>query len=149
MLGLWIVGVFGPPPTPSWRYSATGAVVLGWIGIALFGLCGLFALRGLFETREQLRIGPAGIRWAPWSDQTIPWSEISDVTTDSHMGQRYIVLHLRDPGRFPGRGLGGLLAGVNRMLTRGHISISLTGTDRSFGEAMSAVERFRASGRAA
>jgi hypothetical protein len=40
----------------------------------------------------------------------------------------------------------GALAGANRALTGGDISISLTGTDRKFAEALSAVERFRTRG---
>lgn len=144
-LGLLMVGAFGPLPSQSARYSSVTFTVIGWVVIAFFGLCGAYAIKMLFETREQLRIGSAGIRWARWSDQTIPWSEISDVTTSSFKGQRSIVLHLRDPARFPGRGIVGFLAGANRMLTHGDIYIGLTGTDRSFDVAMSAIERFRPS----
>jgi hypothetical protein len=97
----------------------------------------------MFDKNEELRIGPAGIRWTPWSDQTIPWSDVIDVTTWKHRGQSVIVLHLRDATRFPGKPAGAAFAGVNRMLTGGDIAISLTGMDRSFRDGLSAIERFR------
>ena len=100
-------------------------------------------IRRLFDKNEQLRIGPEGIRWARWSDQTIPWSDVTDVGTWQFKGQSAIVLHLRDPARFPGKQPLAALAGLNRTLTSGDIAISLTGTDRSFADAMSAMKQFR------
>jgi hypothetical protein len=141
-LGLWMSGLFGPPPA-SHRYSAPLVAAIGWFAVLFFGLCGAVAIKRMFDSREQLRIGPSGIRYASWSEQTIPWSEIIDVTTWSHRGQSAIVLHLRSPACFPGRGLAAALAGANRGLTGGDISISLTGTDRSFDEAMSAIAQLR------
>jgi hypothetical protein len=83
------------------------------------------------------------IRAAHWSDQTIPWSEIADVTTWSYRGQKAIVLHLRDKTRFPGRGMATMLSRVNRNLTGGDITISLTGTNRRVEDALSSIHRFR------
>jgi hypothetical protein len=140
--GLWMGGVFGPPPSSS-RYSPEFLFAIGWVSVVLFGLCGVMWIRRLFDGREQLRIGSAGIHAAHWSDQTIPWSEIVDVTTWSYRGQKAIVLHLRDRNRFPGRGIAGALASVNRNLTGGDITISLTGTDRRIDDALSSIERFR------
>jgi hypothetical protein len=142
VIGLWMGGAFGSPPV-SGGFSGWFGIFIGWFGVLFFGLCLAVFIRRFFDTREQLRIGPAGIRSAPWSDQTIPWSEIVNVTTWGYMRQRSIILHLRDPARFPGRGLAALLAGANRKLTGGDIGISLTGTDRSLNEAMSAIESFR------
>lgn len=141
-IGLWMGGAFGLPPV-SGGFSAVKMFIVGWFSVLFFGLCFVIFIRKLFGTREQLRIGPAGIRSASWSDQTVPWSEIVNVTTWAHRRQRSIILHLRDPARFPGRGLAALLAGANRKLTGGDIAISLTGTDRSFNEAMSAIENFK------
>lgn len=140
--GLWMGGVLGDPPA-SRRYSALAVSIVGWFSVVFFGLCGAAAIKGLFDTKEQLRIGPAGIRSLPWSGQTIPWSEIVEISSWHYKSQSFVILHLRDPSRFPGRGSRGLLAGANRALTGGDISINLTPTDRSFDEAMEAIERFR------
>lgn len=140
--GLWMAGVFGAAH-PTDRYSADSTVAIGWICVAFFALCGIAVVSRLFDTREQVRIGPQGIRWVRLSDRTIPWSDISDITEWSHRRQRMIVLHLRDPARWPRRGLSALLAGANRALTGGDVMISLTGTDRSFDEAVAAIARFR------
>lgn len=117
---------------------------VAWLCVIFFGYCCAIAVKRLFGRGELLRIGAAGVRWTPWSDQTIPWAEITDVTTLSVSGQSGIVLHLRDPARFPGRSIVAMFAKVDRLLIGGDISISMAGTDRSFGEAMSAISRFRA-----
>ena len=142
VLGCWMVGAFGPPPA-SLRYPEGETVVVGWFGIAFFGFCAVGWGKQVFATKEQLRIGALGIRWARWSSQTIPWSEITDVTSWSYRGQRSIVLHLRDATRFPAQGVLGAVAGANRMLTGGDIAVSLTGTDQSFDAAMSAISLFK------
>lgn len=144
-IGLWMVGAFGSPPV--WRHTpAIVTFLIGWSGMIFFGLCGVVCIKRLFDTSEQLRIGPAGVRSARWSDQTIPWSEITDVTTWSFRRQKAIILHLRDAKRFPGRGAAAMFASANRMLTGGDVSIALVGTDRGFEEAVSAVVRFRHQG---
>jgi hypothetical protein len=141
-VGLWEGGAFGSVPQTS-GHSPAVTFAVGWSCAVFFGLCGAMGARRFFDRGEQLRIGSAGVRSARWSDQTIPWSEIIDVTTWRYRSQRAIILHLHDPARFPGRGLPALLAGANRKLTGGDVSISLTGTDRTFDEAISAIARFR------
>lgn len=141
-IGLWMVGAFGFPPV--WRHTPAAVTFLvGWSSVIFFGLCSVVCVKRLFNNREQLRIGLTGVRSALWSDQTISWSEIADVTTWSFRRQTAIILHLRDAKRFPRRGVGAMLASANRMLTGGDVSITLTGTDRGFEEAMSAIGRFR------
>lgn len=140
-LGLWMTGAFGPPPASD-RYWSDLILMIGWSSVVFFGLCGVLWSLRLFDSRERLRIGADGIRSKSWSDQTIPWEEIVDITTWASRGQNAIVLHLRDPAQFPGRGLAAMLADANRSLTGGDISISLTGTDRTFAEAVLALEQF-------
>lgn len=142
-IGLWMIGAIGPAPT-SGRYSQSLILLAGWASIIFFGFCAAGWGKRLVDRQAQLRIGAAGIHSAPWSTQTIPWSEISDVGTWSSQGQTMIVLHLRDRTRYPGRGLAAMLADTNRGLTGGDVSISLTGTDRTVEEALSWVERFHA-----
>lgn len=140
--GLWMGGAFGPPPASS-RFPPAVVFAIGWLSVLFFGLCGLAVLGRLFAHGVQVRIGSAGIRSVQWSDQTIPWSEIVDVTTWSHHGQNAIVLHLRNPRRFPGRGIPGLLARANRALTGGDVAVSLLGTNMRFEDALEAIAHFR------
>jgi hypothetical protein len=137
-----MIGLFGPPPAVP-RFSPLKVFVFGWAAVIFFGVTGLLLVKLFFDTHEQLRIGKAGIRWSRWSDQIIPWLEISRITTWSSKGQNFIVLHLRNPELFPGRGVLNILSRANSALTGGDICISLTGTDRSFEEAMSAITRLR------
>ncbi|MFT6474898.1 MAG: hypothetical protein ACJA1G_001084 [Qipengyuania sp.] len=141
-LGIWFVGGFGEAPSSTRRPAAYG-IAIGWLCILFFGLCGLAIVKKFFDDHPQLQIGPSGIRWCPWSDDIIPWSEITDVTSWSYKGQNTIVLHLNEPSCFPGRGLTAKLRGANRMLTGGDIAISLTGTDRCYDEAMAAIASYR------
>ncbi|MFM5949393.1 MAG: STM3941 family protein [Novosphingobium sp.] len=139
--GLWMVGLFGTPPS-SHRYSPAAVTTAGWLCIAFFGLAAVIIAKRLVEGGEALRIGRVGISFTAWSDQTIPWSEITEISEWSMRGQRSIILHLRDPDRFPGSGALGLTAKANRAMTGGDIPISLNGTDRSFDEAVAAIGQF-------
>jgi hypothetical protein len=142
-IGCWMAGIFGPVPATS-RYSEAFTVAFGWLGMLFFGACLIAGVKRLFETEEEVRIGLQGVRVRRSSDQTIPWIEITDVSTLSYKKSRTIVLHLRDPSLFPGRGLYSKLDSMNRGLTGGDIAISLTGTDRSVDEALAAIAAARA-----
>lgn len=142
VLGMLMVGAFGEVPS-SRRYSADFTETVGWLCILFFGLCGIVIVKKFADDTPQLMVGPTGIRWSPWSDQLIPWQDIMNVTTWSHRRQKVIILHLKNPDHFPGRGLAAKLAGANRMLTGGDISISMTGTNRSYDDAMAAIATFR------
>ena len=141
-VGAWMVGVFGQPPVAS-RASSEMVVLWGWITIAFFGLGALVTAKLWWRNSEQLRIGQAGVRWSRWCDQTIPWSEISDVSEWRYKTTRSIILHLRNPSLFPGRGLMGFAGRANKALTGGDIGVSLAGTDRKYDEAMAAIAHFR------
>ncbi|MEE4453742.1 STM3941 family protein [Novosphingobium resinovorum] len=141
-IAAWMVGAFGTPPASD-RYAPAVVAAIGWAGIAFFGLCAAVAVRRLFARGVELRIDGRGIHWTRWSDETIPWREITDVTVWRYRGQRTIILHLRNPSLYPGRGVLGMTARANRSLTGGDIGISLNAMDRSFDEAMAAIERLR------
>lgn len=142
VIGLWMAGLFGPIPS-SHRYSPTFIIALGWASSIFFGLCGVSIFKKYFESSEHLRVGSAGICVRSWSDQTIPWSEIANVTTWTSKGSQSIILHLRDPSLFPGRGIVALFAKANRALTGGDISVSLSLTDSSLDDALAAIDWHR------
>ena len=140
--GVWMAGIAGPVPV-SRRAGPLMTVIWGWITIGFFGMGVVALARAWWKNSELLRIGQLGIRWLPWSDQTIPWSEISDVTEWSYKSSRSIILHIRNPSQFPGKGTVGFFGRANRALTGGDIGFSLAGTNRKFNEALSAIAQFR------
>lgn len=141
--GLWMAGMFGEP-SPSRRYSAETRAIIGWLTTAFFGLAFVVIAKQIFGDPKLLVLTPEGLKSAQWSEDTIPWSEIVDVSTWSHRGSTSIILHLRDPSLYPGRGLRGRLAAANRMLTGGDVAIGMVATDKSVDETLAAIDVFRA-----
>jgi len=141
--GLWMAGIFGEPPL-SRRHSPETGVAIGWFIAAFFGLAFFAIARELFGAPEQLVLNAHGLRSAQWSEQTIPWDEIEDVSTWSYRGSKSIILHLHNPSLFPGRGLRGWLAGLNNSLTGGDIAIAMTLSDKGVDETLDAIQHFRA-----
>jgi len=137
--GLLIAGVLGPSPRP-------GSEWIGWLCASFFGLGGVVAVRRIFDGGDVVRISANGVYFKSWSEQTIPWSEIIDVTVWEFQRQKSIILHLRSPDRFPSTKLLGMVAGANRALTGGDVPVSLTGTDGSFEDAMTAIAYYRQRG---
>ena len=142
--GLWMTGLFNEVPVTR-RYPSTVTIAVGWFSVAFFGLCALAGAKGLFGPREVLRMGPDGVRWTPWSDRTIPWTEVADVTTWKFKGQKSLVLRLHRAGRFSAKTVFASQA-LSRAISGGDISISLAGTDRTIDEALFAAHRFRSHG---
>jgi hypothetical protein len=137
-LGLWMTGFFGEPPA-SRRWPPAAVHLIGWASIVFFGGGALLGIRRLFDSGVQLRISAHGIEWKPWSEQTIPWAQIRNVSVWQHRRQKAIILTLNDPERYPSSSLLGKLSGFNRALTGGDFAISLTGLDKSFEEAFLAI----------
>ena len=143
--GLWMVGIFGTVPY-SPKLSHRDVVVIGWCLVLFSGVCGFQLFKSFLNPIEQLRIGPHGVRSANWSEDTIPWSEITRVTIWRGNRQRAIMLHLRNPDRFPGGRRAATIAAANRPLSGGDIPLCLGGTDRSIADAISAIQRFKSVG---
>jgi hypothetical protein len=147
LAGLWMGGIFGTVPY-SPKVSHREIVVIGWCLVLFSGFCGFAIFKSFLNPSEQLRIGPHGIRFANWSDDTIPWSEITRVTIRDIQQGRYgvikaFVLYLRNPDRFPGRGLGRIVAEANTGGTYGALVVTLRDTNRNFADALSAIQRFK------
>lgn len=121
----------------------TGREWIGWGGMGIFGLFTGIILVRAFDTQDMVRIGPSGIWYRDWSDDIIPWREITEVGVWRARGQKMILLSLVDPKRFPSSTLRGKAAAMDRALTGGDIAITLMGTDRSFDEAMAAIVEYR------
>lgn len=136
LLGLWIAGFLGEVPDPGKEWA-------GWLSIVFFGFCAVVIATRLFDKEDQVRIGSLGIYSKQWSPDTIPWSEIADVSVWEYQKQKSIVLHLKDPAKFPSKTMMSKLAAANRALTGGDVAITLSGTDGKFDQAMAAIAHFR------
>jgi hypothetical protein len=136
-VGIWMAGLFGVPPEP-------GEAWIGWVCVLFFGFCAIIAVRRMADDEVQLRVSGQGVMARQWSDQTIPWSEITDVSVWTYRRQKSIILHLRDPAKFPGSGLAGRLQSANRAMTGGDVAISLAGTDGKFDDAVQTIGQFMA-----
>jgi hypothetical protein len=136
LLSAWLAGLLGRDYPPG-RESAA------WAGFVAMGLITLLLLLRAFDREDILRIGPSGLWYRLWSDDIIPWREIRDVSVWTVRGQKAILLHLVDPVRFPPSTLQGKAGSKDKFITGGDIAIALTGTDRSFDQAMAAIEEYR------
>lgn len=79
---------------------------VGWLGMAFFGLCSVFALRKLFDQNPGLQLSAAGLQ-----DNTsgiaaglIPWSHIAAIAPYQISGQRMLVVMLHEPEPYIERG---------------------------------------------
>jgi hypothetical protein len=143
VIGLWMIGLFGPPPDTG-RGDTAFVTFFGWASVIFFGFCLIVLIRMMFDSGEQVRINQRGIYWKRWSTDTIPWSEVTDVSVWEMQRQKCIILNLLHADRYTSTTLMGRLAGANRRLTGGDIAITLSGTDGRFADAMAAIKHFRA-----
>lgn len=133
--GAWVVGLFGPPPRPD-------RIWVGWACMLFFGLCAGFAVPRFFEDGDEIVIDANGLFWRRRSPATIPWSAVRGWRVGQVRNQRFICIGLRDPSQFPPTGIGALLGGLNRNMGFGDVTLSATGTDKSFDQMLFAMEQW-------
>lgn len=141
-IGLDMIGAFGTPSPPLQPRHLSQAT-RGWLCIFGSGTCAVVFGRMLFQTVPLLRIDQNGVWWHRWSNQIIPWSEITKVTEFRARLDRTIVLHLRNPDKFPRPQIWTFLSKINRALGGGDVAIGPFVLDKSFEEIMAAIELYR------
>jgi hypothetical protein len=134
--GVWMAGIAGSAPAPGKEWA-------GWLSIIFCSVCVPIVFSRLLDDKVQIRISGSGIYYKQWSEQTIPWEEISGVSVWKFKRHKLPVLHLVHPSRYPSTTLSGKMAGADRMLTGGDITITLTGMDCSFDEVIAAIQYHR------
>lgn len=133
VLGAWVAGWLGPAPRP-------GREWIGWAAMLFFGLGAIVGVRRLFDQDDQIVVDGSGLYWKQWSEQTIPWSEVTDIREREIRRQRFLCLYLRNPERFPsGSAFSRMIRASNAMADFGDISLSPIGTDKSFTELKDAI----------
>lgn len=139
LAGVWMLR---DPGVPAY-FSIAGVVVpvayIAWTCTVLFGLFAIGWARQLWRTGPVLEIGPHGLVWRRWSEQLIPWEAFERAEAVSIQRQRMITLWLHDPQAYRSGKLLGRLAGANKAMGFGDISLTAQGTDRSFDEMAEAV----------
>lgn len=113
--------------------------VLAWVGVAFFSLCVLAIVRQLFRTGPVLEIGPEGLLWRRWSAERIPWAAFVRAAETSMQRQRFVSLWLRDPECHRSTTAMGRLAGANKAIGFGDITLAATGLSCSHAEILAAV----------
>ena len=158
-IGVWMTGILDKPVTPpsaygtdltiyplpaySSRYPDWLVISMGWVCIFLFGGMAVLGAIRLTNPADHLRINRMGITVPSYTDKPIAWSDIADISTWSHRGQKSLVIKLRDPSRFPRKSLHRILDSLNRGLTGGDIGLSMTGTNCTLKQTLDAIEALR------
>lgn len=95
-VGVWIVRDPGA--------DIVQVILGGWLSISFCGLCAIVFLAQLVLPKPLLTIDSYGITWTQRSDRTIPWTDIKDVDMLTvGRSQRFLVLWLSEPDRYPPR----------------------------------------------
>jgi len=122
-----------------WMASALGA------SAAFFGVCGLYALRKLFDTAPGLVIDDEGIvdNSSGISAGRIPWSEIIGVHVKTVQRQRFLTIEVRDPQKYVQRAsfLKRGFVSLNARYFGGPIQISASVLKINFDELHSMISR--------
>lgn len=133
--GLWMIGLFGDPPSPRRTW-------VGWIAAPLFGLFAIYGAVRLFDGSDQIVIDERGFTFRLWSDEHIPWSAVRAIDEVRIHKQIMFGIHLHDSSGHPPTRLVGKMAGLNRGLGFADLSLTVAGTDRKPDELRDALRQF-------
>ena len=116
------------------------------LGIAFFGLCGLYAFFKLFDMAPGLVIDSKGIidNSSGVSAGRIPWSEIQGFHTTTVQRQRFLTIDVKDPDKYVQRApfVKRQLVGVNAKYFGGPIQISANALKINFDELLKVANDF-------
>jgi hypothetical protein len=122
----------------AWAIRAGGgfAIIMGSLGVALFGAMTLFALRQLLRRGPRLVLDPTGVDAADLGIGVVPWRDIEGVQLFGSPQAPFIAFHLRDPAPHVAR-LSPWPRFVTKLLAAQGLplfSINLIGVDREPAE---------------
>jgi len=116
--------------------------LIGWAGVLFFGICAIVGMRQLFRTDAVIEMGPEGLLWRRWSNATIPWTAFDHAAVAEIHRQRMLTLWLQEPEAYPSTTLSGRMAGANKAMGFGDLSLSASGLDCSFDELVAAFDTY-------
>lgn len=120
---------------------------LGLAAIVFFGICGLYALKKLFDGKPGLVFNSSGIvdNASSASAGFIPWSEVVGAEIVEIQKQKMLIIKVRDPQKYIARGsvLRRTLNKANYKMVGSPISISSNAPGIEFSELVSLFDRYR------
>lgn len=120
---------------------------LGLVSIVFFGLCGLFALKKLFDNKPALVFNNSGIvdNASSVSAGFIPWSEVVGAEIFEIQKQKMLIIMVRDPQAYIARGssLKRALNKANYNMVGSPISISSHALAINFSELVSLFDQYQ------
>lgn len=120
---------------------------LGLVSIVFFGLCGLFALKKLFDKKPGLVFNDSGIvdNASSVAAGFIPWSEVVGAEIFEIQKQKMLIIKVRDPQKYIARGnsLRRTLNKANYKMVGSPISVSSNALEINFSELASLFEQYR------
>ncbi|MFL0355492.1 hypothetical protein ACI5KX_03350 [Erythrobacter sp. GH1-10] len=126
-------------PTEGSRFMARLEFALRAVGI-LGLIVVLVRLPAVFRAPVELRVSGEGILYRPWSDQTVPWEELTRITQRKINIQNVICVHLKDPALFPVKRAQKMATALNKKSgDYGDMNIMIAATDRSIDELKAAI----------
>jgi hypothetical protein len=120
---------------------------LGLVTIIFFGICGLYALKKLFDKKPALIFNSSGIydNASSVSAGLIPWSEVEGAEIVEIQKQKLLIIRVRDPQEYIARGnsLKQTLNKANYKMVGSPISISANTLKIDFSELVSLFDRYQ------
>ena len=132
---------------PTFVYS------LGAAAILFFGICGVYGLKKMFDTKPGLVLNSSGIidNVSGVAAGFIPWSEVIGVGVYEIQNQKMLIIGVRDPQKYIDRGSAvmRMVNKANQGMTGSPISISSAALKIDFPELLSLFDRYLQKYRAA
>lgn len=131
LVGIWLLSL-EPEQIQSWRKMPSPQIVyvVSYICIAMFGLCGLFGIVKMFDSKPGLIINSEGItdNSSGVAAGLIRWSEITGFSEYQVQNSKMLIIHVKDPEKYVNRGslMKRALNKFNMKMAGSPISISST-----------------------
>lgn len=142
LFALGLIAVLAPIPTDGVRLMERlvfGLKVVGVLALAAV----LFKLPSLLRASVAARIGPDGLFYAPFSDETVGWDQITKITERKINVQTILSVHLRNPAMFTIKRAARLQAALNKSAgDYGDIDLEVALTDRTLAEFRAVLEPY-------
>jgi hypothetical protein len=147
-LGVWLVSMDEAAIRSSSRFNDPTLVHgVAIVAIVFFGLCGIFAVRKLFDDRPGLVLNSSGIvdNSSGLAAGLIPWSDIAGAEIYQIHRQKLLIIKLRDPEKYVQRGssLRQMINRANLKMCGSPVAISSHALSVSFPELLSLFVQYQ------